>query len=79
MSLFGNFYDNAFYKNLISPQGITCNPYPEGFGGVSSKHNFYLEINCAEQNGYFKILIGCVSGNGGRGRGVSCLPIIFDY
>ena len=31
------------------------------------KHNFYLEINYAEQYGYLKILIGCVSGNDGRG------------
>ena len=31
------------------------------------KHTFYLEINYAEQNGYLKILIGCVWGNDGRG------------
>jgi hypothetical protein len=43
------------------------------------KHNFYLEINYAEENSYLKILIGYVWGNGGRGRGVSCLPITFDY
>ena len=43
------------------------------------KHNFYPEINYAEQNGYLKLLIGSVSGNGRRKRGVSCLPITFDY
>jgi hypothetical protein len=44
------------------------------------KHNFYLEINYAGLNGSqnLKILIGCVSGNGGRGRGVSCPPITFN-
>ena len=42
------------------------------------KHNLYLEINYAEQNGNLKILIGCVWGTGGRGRGVSCLPLTFD-
>jgi hypothetical protein len=43
------------------------------------KHIFYLEINYAVQHGYLKILIGCVLGNGGRGRGVSCLQITFGY
>jgi hypothetical protein len=31
------------------------------------QHIFYLEINYTEQNGYLKILIGCVWGNDGRG------------
>ena len=31
------------------------------------KYIFYLEINYAEQNGYLKILTGCVWGNDGRG------------
>jgi hypothetical protein len=48
------------------------------------KHNFYPEINYAEQNVYLKILIGCVWGNGGRGRGVpisnrmSSFPSFYD-
>ena len=33
------------------------------------KHIFYLKINYAEQNGYLKMLIGCISGNDGRGGG----------
>jgi hypothetical protein len=41
-------------------------------------HNFYLEIKYFEQHGYLKILIGCVWGNDGRGRGVHCLSITFD-
>jgi hypothetical protein len=43
------------------------------------KCKFYQEINYAEQNGYLKILIACVWGNGDRERGVSCLSITFDY
>jgi hypothetical protein len=31
------------------------------------------------KNAYLKILIGCVRGNGGDRRDVSCLPIPFDY
>ena len=33
---FLKFYDNALYKNLICPQGITYSPCPEGCGGLSS-------------------------------------------
>jgi hypothetical protein len=33
MSPFSSFYDKAFNKNLICPQGIIYNPYPEGCGG----------------------------------------------
>ena len=33
------------------------------------KHIFYQEINYAEQNGYLKVLIGCVCENDGRGEG----------
>jgi hypothetical protein len=32
-----------------------------------------------EQNGYLKILIGCVPGKGGRRNCVSCYPITFDH
>jgi hypothetical protein len=35
------------------------------------KHILYLEINCAEQNGYLKILIRCVWGNDERGGPVA--------
>ena len=37
------------------------------------KDIFYFEINYAEQNGYLKILIGCVWGNDGRGGGLVAL------
>ena len=37
------------------------------------KHNFYLEINYAEQNGYLKIFIGCVWGNDGCVEGLVAL------
>ena len=28
-----SLYDHPFYKNLICPQGITCNPCPDDGGG----------------------------------------------
>ena len=37
------------------------------------KHIFHLEINYAEQNGFLKILIGCIWGNDGRGGGLVAL------
>jgi hypothetical protein len=40
------------------------------------KHIFYLEINYAGQNGYLKILIGCVWGNDGRGGGLVALQLL---
>ena len=49
-----------------------------GVGGHPKRHNFG-PFNCLEQNCNLKILIGYVRGNGGRGRGVSCPPMIFDY
>jgi hypothetical protein len=46
------------YIYLKCPQGITYNPCPESCGECpAQKHIFYLEINYAEQNGYFKILL----------------------
>jgi hypothetical protein len=54
-------------KNLIYPQGITYNPCPERCGGfVILKHLISRASNYIEQNGYLKILIGCVWGNGGH-------------
>jgi hypothetical protein len=40
------------------------------------KHIFYLEINYAEQNGYLKILIGCVWGYDGCGGGLVALQLL---
>ena len=36
-------------------------------------------FNHVDQNGYLKIWIGLVCGNGGYRRGVSCPLITFDY
>ena len=48
------------------PQGITYNPCPEGCGGfVILKDLISRTFNYVEQNGYLKILIGCVWGKGG--------------
>ena len=80
MSPFWSFYDNAFYENLICPLGITYNPCPEGCEGVVIlKDLISRTFNYAEQNGYLKILIGCVWGEGGREMGAICPQSIFDY
>ena len=63
------------------PPGHNLYPFPKGCGGgfVILKDTISRPFNYIEQNGYLKILIGCVWGNGGRGRGVSCPLITFDY
>jgi hypothetical protein len=67
-------------KNLICPQSITYNPCPEGFEWVIIlKDLISRTFNYVEQNGYLKIVIECVWINGGRGKGVSSLPITFVY
>jgi hypothetical protein len=72
-------YTTTFYINLICPQGITYNPCTEGSEGVIIlKDLISRTFNYAEQNGYLKILIGCVLENGGRERGVSRYPINFN-
>ena len=66
-------YDHPFLINLTCPQGITLNPCPEGFGGGGSilKDIIYGSFKYVEQNGNVKILIGCIWGKSGRGKGVS--------
>ena len=50
---FWSFYDNAFNKNLICPQGITYNPCTEGSEGVIIlKDLISRTFNYVEQNGY---------------------------
>ena len=65
-----SLHDHLF-KELICPQGITENSCPEGYRreGLSSNKTIYAPFNKAEQNGCFKILIGCVRSNEGLGRG----------
>ena len=64
----------------IQFQGIIYNPCSEGSGGgVYLKDIISGAFDYVEQNGYLKILIGCVWRNGGHGWGISCLPITFDY
>ena len=59
---------------------MSYNPCPEGYGGgVILKYKFCEAFNYVEQNGYLKICIGCAWGSGGRGRGVSCPSITFNY
>jgi hypothetical protein len=48
-------------------------------GGVILKDLISRIFHHVEQNGYLKILIGCVSREVGRERGVTCPPIISDY
>jgi hypothetical protein len=46
---------------------------------VSSSKTYFLSGNqlaYAEQNGYLKILIGCVLGNDGRGGGLGALQLL---
>jgi hypothetical protein len=68
---FLKFLRQRFLQNLICPQGITYNPRPEGCGGggvVTLKDLVSRTFNYVEQNGYLKILIGCVWGNSGLER-----------
>jgi hypothetical protein len=52
------------------PQCINYNPCPVGCeGAVILKDIISGLFNYVEQNGYLKILIGCVLGKGGRERG----------
>ena len=60
------------------PQGITYNPCPEGCRGAGIlKYIISGLFIYVEQNDYLKILIGCVWGSGGRGKGVSGPLITF--
>jgi hypothetical protein len=67
-------------KKPYMPQGITYKPCLEGCeGNVILKNIFSGLFNNVEQNGYLKILIGCVWRNGGCERGVSYPSFTFDY
>ena len=56
-----SLYDHPFYINLICPQGLIYNPCPGWSRGVFIlKYKISGPSNYAEQNGYVKILIGCV-------------------
>jgi hypothetical protein len=71
---------NLSIKNIIFSQDLTYNPCPEDCGGiVLLKDIISRSFNYVEQRCYLKICIGCNMGNGGRGRGVSCLPNTFGY
>ena len=79
---FFKFLRQRFLYNLYMPPGHNLQPLPRELGGgevaifkdLISRTSNYVEENC-----YLKILIGCVWGNGGRERGVSCPPITSDY
>ena len=71
---FWSFHNKAFNKHLICSQGITYNPCPEGWGEAVILKDLISRTFCnVEQNGYLKILIGCVWGKGGRERGIVAL------
>ena len=58
------------------PPGHKLRPLPlrNGGGGVVILKDIISKLlNCFKENGYFKILIGCVWENGGRGRGLVAL------
>jgi hypothetical protein len=80
MRPFLSFYNNTFYKNFICPQVITYKICPGGCGGFAILKDIISgPFNYVEQNGYLKILIECVLGNGGRERGASYPPITFGH
>ena len=57
-------------KTLYAPRVELTTLAPRVMGECPpQKDIFHVEINYAEQNGYLRILIGCVWGNDGRGRG----------
>jgi hypothetical protein len=67
-------------KTLYASRAKTYNPCPEGSGGSVILKNIISGLfNYVEQNGCFKILIGCVWGNGGCEGIVSYPQITFDY
>ena len=56
------------------------NLYTEGSdGAIILKDLISRTFDYVEQNGYHKILIGCVWGNGGPETGVSRPSITLDY
>ena len=67
------------YKPYIPPPGHNLLPLSWGLGGVILKDIISEPFNYVEQNCYLKILIGCIWENGGRGSGVSCPPITFNF
>ena len=70
VNLLQSLYDHPFYINLLCPQGITYNPCSEGCRGVVILKCIIARLfNYVQQKGYFKTFIGCVWGNGGRGKG----------
>ena len=75
------FIRSPFLYIPYIPPSINYNPSPEGSGGevVTIEDIISGPFNYVEQNGYLKIWIGCDWWNDGRGRGVSCRPITFDY
>jgi hypothetical protein len=62
------------------PPGNNLNPYPEGCGiFVSLKGLISRTVNYVEKMDISKFWIGCVRGNSGCERGVSCPQITFYY
>ena len=78
---FLKFLQQWFLYKSYMPPGHNLQPWPWRLWGslLLKKHNFFVEINYAEQNGYLKILMGCVWENDGRGGGASFPSITFDY
>jgi hypothetical protein len=62
------------------PPGHNLQPFPgDSQWVIILKDLISRFFNYIEQNEYFKILIACVWGNDERERGVSCLPVTFNY
>ena len=76
MSSLWSLYDRLFYKNLICPQGITYNPSLRAVSGCHTKNVVSGLFNYNKQNGYLKILVGCIWGNDLCGR-AGCPLITF--
>ena len=74
------FIRSPFLLIPYIPKVTTYNTYSKGFRGVViHKVTISEPFNYVEQNGYIKIFIRCVWGNGERGRGVSSPPKTFDW
>ena len=71
--------DHTFYIYLMYPQGVAYNPCCEGPGGGAFILNdiIFEPFIYVEKNGPLKILIRCVSENGGPGRGLIALQSLW--
>jgi hypothetical protein len=62
------------------PKGHNLQPCTDDSDGVIILKNLISRtLDNIEENGYFKILTGCVWDNSGCERGVNCSSITLDY